>query len=523
MLRNIAEQKWRVYAWDVTTGLAKTGDAANISAYITVDDGVAAATNDAAPTEASSTNEPGYYDFDLTQAETNGAKLSLSPKSVTANIQVVACPPVVYTVAQYSSVFALNSSGHVTPADDSITAAKFDESTAFPLASADTGSTAVARTGADGDTLETLSDQLDDVPTVAEFEARTLPSADYFDPSADSVDVTTIEGTSATSQLAGSAATGASVALAAYDPPTKAEMDAGFAALPTATAIVDEWETQSQADPTGFQVNVAEISGSAAAADNAEVVFDTDFASNYNATVDAWNVSLLYWKGDSMANAVNGSAPAHVYTMADDVITAAKIAAGAIDAATFAADVDAEVRSWLGLAAADLDTQLEAIVADTDELQQEWADGGRLDLIVDAIAGDVAGLDGEAMRGTDGAYTGTPPSASAVSAQVASDLATAHGAGSWATATGFAVAGDAMTLTSGERASVASAVLAAGNIDGYTLEEAMKLGLAVLAGVLSGAGTTTIVIKAADGSKTRVTATVDSSGNRSALTLDAAD
>lgn len=44
--------------------------------------------------------------------------------------------------------------------DDAITAAKFDESTAFPLKSADTGATAVARTGADSDTLEILSDEI---------------------------------------------------------------------------------------------------------------------------------------------------------------------------------------------------------------------------------------------------------------------------------------------------------------------------------------------------------------------------
>lgn len=56
----------------------------------------------------------------------------------------------------------------MTLADDAITAAKFDESTAFPLKSADTGATAVARTGADGDTLETISDQLDAVPTAEE-------------------------------------------------------------------------------------------------------------------------------------------------------------------------------------------------------------------------------------------------------------------------------------------------------------------------------------------------------------------
>ena len=51
----------------------------------------------------------------------------------------------------------------VTLADDAITSAKFDESTAFPVKSADTGATALARTGADSDTLETLSDQIDTV------------------------------------------------------------------------------------------------------------------------------------------------------------------------------------------------------------------------------------------------------------------------------------------------------------------------------------------------------------------------
>ena len=49
----------------------------------------------------------------------------------------------------------------VVLANDAITSAKFDESTAFPLKSADTGDTEVMRTGADGDTAEDLSDQLD--------------------------------------------------------------------------------------------------------------------------------------------------------------------------------------------------------------------------------------------------------------------------------------------------------------------------------------------------------------------------
>lgn len=114
MLRNVTGQKWRVYAWDTTTGQAKTGDASNISAYITLDDGTPAATNDTAPTEVSSTNEPGYYDFTLTQAETNGAKISLSPKSSTTDIAVIACPPVVYTVPQYFSLLGIASDGDIS-------------------------------------------------------------------------------------------------------------------------------------------------------------------------------------------------------------------------------------------------------------------------------------------------------------------------------------------------------------------------------------------------------------------------
>lgn len=80
---------------------------------------------------------------------------------------------------------------------------------------------------------------------------------------------------------------------------------------------------------------------------------------------------------------------------ASGAITAAAIANAAIDAATFAADVDAEILSYLVDDATRIDasalntavvTTVPAIVADTNELQTDWADGGRLDLILDARA-----------------------------------------------------------------------------------------------------------------------------------------
>ena len=60
--------------------------------------------------------------------------------------------------------------------DDIITAAKFDESTAFPVKSVDTGATQIARVGADGDTLETLSDQIDDTALVLNKKSSLLNS-----------------------------------------------------------------------------------------------------------------------------------------------------------------------------------------------------------------------------------------------------------------------------------------------------------------------------------------------------------
>jgi len=64
-------------------------------------------------------------------------------------------------------------------------------------------------------------------------------------------------------------------------------------------------------------------------------------------------------------------------------------------------------------------------------------------------------------------------------------------------------------------------ILAGGDVDGFTVEGSLKLILASAAAKLSGAATTTVTIRAADDSKDRITATVDVDGNRSAVTLDA--
>lgn len=96
---------------------------------------------------------------------------------------------------------------------------------------------------------------------------------------------------------------------------------------------------------------------------------------------------------------------------------------------------DADLRAALGMSAADLDTQLDAIVADTNELQTDWVNGGRLDLILDARSSQssVDTIDGivdailldTAEIGTAGAGLSAIPWRAAWDAEVQSEVADA--------------------------------------------------------------------------------------------------
>lgn len=82
--KNTAGQKALVYAYNKTTGAAKTGDAGNITGSVSLDGGAPAALTDTNPTEIGG----GWYAFDLTQAETNGAVVCWYAASGTADVLV---------------------------------------------------------------------------------------------------------------------------------------------------------------------------------------------------------------------------------------------------------------------------------------------------------------------------------------------------------------------------------------------------------------------------------------------------
>lgn len=95
MFKNVASQKIAVFAFDITTGAAKTGDAANITVYVSKDWGSVTVLGDTSATEMDATNAKGWYLFDLTQGETNADALLFTGKSSTANISIVG--QIIYT------------------------------------------------------------------------------------------------------------------------------------------------------------------------------------------------------------------------------------------------------------------------------------------------------------------------------------------------------------------------------------------------------------------------------------------
>lgn len=123
--RNVANQKLVVFAFDTTTGAAKTGDAANITVYYKELGGSVTVLTDGGLTEAAeldAINAPGYYEVDIAAGEIDTAYTYFFPKSSTANVGVVAVMPAFTIPAGFSA-----GTGQVALADNGITAAKIQD------------------------------------------------------------------------------------------------------------------------------------------------------------------------------------------------------------------------------------------------------------------------------------------------------------------------------------------------------------------------------------------------------------
>ena len=110
MFKNVAT-KLAIFAFDTTDGSPKTGDAANLTAYVSKDYGAVTVLADTSAAEMDATNAKGWYLFDLAQAETNADALLFTGKSSTASISLVG--QLVFTTPANFSTASIDSNGRV--------------------------------------------------------------------------------------------------------------------------------------------------------------------------------------------------------------------------------------------------------------------------------------------------------------------------------------------------------------------------------------------------------------------------
>lgn len=361
-------------------------------------------------------------------------------------------------------------------------------------------------------------------------------------------------------------------ALAAYDPPTHAEMTAEHDTLPTAGEVADAVWEETLADHSGTTGSTAEALGAAGAAgdpwttalpgaygagsagriigDNLNATVSSRASQASVDTVDDFldtEVAAIKAKTDNLP--ASPAAVGSQMTLADDAITNAKIAADAIGsselAATAASEIASAVRTELATELGRVDVAVSSRLAtagytapptaaqNADAVWDEpKADHTTADTFGDYLDDEITSrstLDAAGVRsavGLGSANLDTQLTAidDAVDTEVAAVLA--------AVDTEVAAIKAKTDLIPAAPAAVGDIPTANANADalldrangvetGLTPRQALRLLAAALAGELSGGGTTTITIRnAVADSKDRITATVTAAGDRTAIVYD---
>ncbi len=326
--------------------------------------------------------------------------------------------------------------------------------------------------------------------------------------------------------------------------------------LKTAEANTDDLKTT-----TTVKANVVQISGDSVAADNLESYCDGTTPIPSNVTQINGSSASVASSVDANVTQVGGTSVTGPDDLKATVPTTGAIAdavwdeaqSGHATAGTFGSYLDASVSgvSTGGVSAADIadavwdealsghvsagsagkalaDTETDAASAASgvaglnDPTAAQVASAVRSELTTELGRVDASISSREASGAAAAAAAGlNDPTAAQVATAVRSELSTEMGRIDAAVSSRSA-AGDAMTLTAGERTSVATALLDLANAveTGITTREALRAMLAVLAGKVSGMDSNVPVFRSADDTANRVSATTDSSGNRSAVTLN---
>jgi hypothetical protein len=279
---------------------------------------------------------------------------------------------------------------------------------------------------------------------------------------------------------------------------TYATVDQAGTLLKTAESNTNDLKTT-----TVVKADVVSISGDSTAANNLESYCDGTTPMPVNVTQVA---------GSSVSGVADFKADVSGLPTSSQIADAVwdEAQSGHTTAGTFGLYLDAAVSgvSTGGVSAADI-----ADAVWDEALSGHTTAGSAGKALADAETDAAAAASGVAGL--------NDPTAAAIATAVRSELATEL-ARIDDDITSRAAAGDAMTLTTGERDAVAAALLdlANGVETGITTRQALRATLAALAGKVTGMSSNAPVFRAADDSKDRITATTDVDGNRSAVSLN---
>jgi len=115
LYKNVTSQKVPIYPWNISSSTEVTGDAANITATISIDGAASSPLTDTNPVE----RDRGVYFFDVTQAETNGNLITIYASSTTSGCYIQ--PVSIYTMTvERGTDSAVLASSYTAPSNATV-------------------------------------------------------------------------------------------------------------------------------------------------------------------------------------------------------------------------------------------------------------------------------------------------------------------------------------------------------------------------------------------------------------------
>ena len=416
-----------------------------------------------------------------------------------------------------------------------------------------------------GTTLDTL---IKDVPTVSEFEARTKPTADYFDPAADTVANVTAVGT--TTNLTNLPTMPADwLTASGLKADAVAEIQAGLALEATLTAMkgigwtnetlvalmtaietivpgsgataqeVWEYVTRTLTDPDSYKADVSALATTAHLqevedkVDTIDNFLDTEIAAILEDTGITLPATLAAIEGkvdtsDAVVDAIK---------LKTDNLPASPAATGAAMTLTAAYDkAKDDVLTPLGV----VDGIVDSIKLKTDTIPASPAQAGEYTAAIAAIpttpllatnytAPDNAGI--AAIKAQTDLIPASPAPANEYDARMTAIQSDLDNTAQYkADVSGLALEATSQSILEDTGTTIPAAITGMNDIavsdimneivvGTYTFEQILKILAAKMAGKATGGNTTTITYRGLDDTSDVIVETVDSNGNRSAVTL----